>query len=71
MAEKVTNQFNLVEEKWIPIANHGLVSLVDIFSQKWFTALEAIRFRKSLSQNCCSRLPRQHTPRKMMMTGNA
>lgn len=39
MAEKVVNQFNLVDEKWIPVANHGLASLSDIFSQKQFTAL--------------------------------
>ena len=39
MAEKVPNRFNLVDEKWIPIANHGLASLADFFSQKHFTAL--------------------------------
>jgi CRISPR system Cascade subunit CasA len=39
MAEKVPNQFNLVDEKWIPVANHGLASLSDIFSQKHFTSL--------------------------------
>ena len=39
MAEKVPNRFNLVDEKWIPIANQGLACLADIFSQKHFTAL--------------------------------
>jgi CRISPR system Cascade subunit CasA len=39
MAEKVSNRFNLVDEKWIPVANHGLASLSDIFSQPHFTAL--------------------------------
>lgn len=39
MAEKVSNRFNLVDEKWIPVANYGLASLADIFSQSHFTAL--------------------------------
>ncbi|MDO9579011.1 MAG: type I-E CRISPR-associated protein Cse1/CasA [Bacteroidales bacterium] len=39
MAEKVPNRFNLVDEKWIPIANEGLASLADIFTQTHFTAL--------------------------------
>ncbi|MBN1151249.1 type I-E CRISPR-associated protein Cse1/CasA [candidate division WOR-3 bacterium] len=33
------NKFNLVDEKWIPIANYGLVSLADVFSQSHFIAL--------------------------------
>lgn len=39
MAETVPNRFNLVDEKWIPVANEGLASLGDIFSQPHFTAL--------------------------------
>lgn len=39
MTEKLLNRFNLVDEKWIPVANHGLASLTDIFSQSHFTAL--------------------------------
>lgn len=39
MAIKVLNRFNLVEEKWIPVANEGLASLEDIFAQAHFTAL--------------------------------
>lgn len=39
MQEKIQNRFNLVDEKWIPVANQGLVSLADIFSQAQFTAL--------------------------------
>lgn len=39
MAETVPNRFNLVDEKWIPIANEGLASLGDIFSEPHFTAL--------------------------------
>lgn len=39
MAEKMPNRFNLVDEKWIPIANEGLVSLADIFTQTHFAAL--------------------------------
>jgi CRISPR system Cascade subunit CasA len=39
MAEIVSNRFNLIDEKWIPVANQGLVSLTDIFSKKEFTAL--------------------------------
>jgi CRISPR system Cascade subunit CasA len=39
MAEKVSNRFNLVDEKWIPIANHGLASLADVFSQPSYAAL--------------------------------
>ena len=39
MAEKVPNRFNLVDEKWIPVANEGLASLADIFTQTHFTAL--------------------------------
>lgn len=33
------NQFNLVDESWIPIAGHGLASLSDIFSKPHFKAL--------------------------------
>ena len=33
------NQFNLVDEPWIPIAGHGLASLSDIFSKAQFKAL--------------------------------
>ncbi len=33
------NRFNLVDEKWIPVANKGLQSLNDIFSGKSLTAL--------------------------------
>lgn len=33
------NQFNLVDEPWIPIAGHGLASLSDIFSKPHFKAL--------------------------------
>lgn len=29
------NRFNLVDEKWIPVANEGLVSLADIFTKKY------------------------------------
>jgi len=39
MTETVQNRFNLVDEKWIPIANHGLASLADVFTQPHFTAL--------------------------------
>jgi len=39
MAIKVPNRFNLVDEKWIPVANKGLASLADIFTQTHFTAL--------------------------------
>ena len=39
MAEHVPNRFNLVEEKWIPVANEGLVSLHDVFKKPHLTAL--------------------------------
>jgi len=39
MAETVPNRFNLVDEKWIPVANEGLVSLADIFSNQRYSAL--------------------------------
>ena len=39
MAEKVPNRFNLVDEKWMPVANQGLASLADVFTQMHFTAL--------------------------------
>jgi CRISPR system Cascade subunit CasA len=39
MAESQLNRFNLVDEKWIPVANEGLVSLADIFSQSRYSAL--------------------------------
>jgi CRISPR system Cascade subunit CasA len=39
MAEKGLNRFNLVDEKWIPVVNQGLASLVDVFSQPHYTAL--------------------------------
>lgn len=39
MAIKAPNRFNLVDEKWIPVANEGLASLADIFTQAHFTAL--------------------------------
>ena len=38
MAEKVPNRFNLVDEKWVPVANEGLASLADIFTQTHFKA---------------------------------
>lgn len=33
------NRFNLIDEAWIPIADHGLASLRDVFSQSGFKAL--------------------------------
>ncbi|CAI8805510.1 CRISPR system Cascade subunit CasA [Pseudomonas sp. IT-194MI4] len=33
------NRFNLLHEKWIPVDNHGLVSLSDIFSRSEFRAI--------------------------------
>lgn len=39
MKEDVLNRFNLVDERWIPVANRGLASLKDIFTQTHFTAL--------------------------------
>lgn len=33
------NRFNLVEERWIPIAGHGLASLSEIFSKNEFRSL--------------------------------
>lgn len=35
----VKNQFNLIDEKWIPIADRGLVSLWDVFSDSTIIAL--------------------------------
>jgi CRISPR system Cascade subunit CasA len=39
MSETVPYRFNLIDEKWIPVANEGLASLTDIYSQPRFTAL--------------------------------
>ena len=39
VAEKGLNRFNLVHEKWIPVVNQGLASLMDVFSQPHYTAL--------------------------------
>jgi CRISPR system Cascade subunit CasA len=39
MAATVPKRFNLVDEKWIPVANYGLVSLMDIFMQQKLSAL--------------------------------
>jgi CRISPR system Cascade subunit CasA len=39
MDQNVPNRFNLVDEKWIPVANEGLVSLHDVFSKPHLTAL--------------------------------
>lgn len=39
MPETVSNRFNLIDEKWIPVANQGLASLTDIFTNQQFTAL--------------------------------
>jgi len=39
MTDSAANRFNLVDEKWIPVANHGLASLADIFSHSDFSAL--------------------------------
>lgn len=35
----IENRFNLVDEPWIPVAGHGLVSLSDIFSKPELPAL--------------------------------
>jgi CRISPR system Cascade subunit CasA len=39
MDQNVPNRFNLVDEKWIPVANEGLVSLHDVFTNPHLTAL--------------------------------
>lgn len=39
MTEQIPNRFNLVDEKWIPVANEGLASLEDIFTKTHYTAL--------------------------------
>ena len=64
MAEKVPNLFNLVDEKWIPIANHGLASLSDIFSQSHFTALGGNPIQKiALTKLLLAIAQAAHTPK--------
>ncbi|MEN3752595.1 hypothetical protein ABC733_07420 [Mangrovibacter sp. SLW1] len=40
------NRFNLIDEPWLPVADVGLVSLKEIFSNPQLRALGEIRYRK-------------------------
>jgi len=42
----IKNRFNLIDEKWIPVADKGLVSLKDIFSDKSLTSLGGTPIQK-------------------------
>jgi CRISPR system Cascade subunit CasA len=56
------NRFNLVDEPWIPVANTGLVSLRDIFTNKTLRSLGGnatqklalLKFLLALSQAACT-----------------
>ena len=64
MSEKVPTRFNLVDEKWIPIANHGFASIADIFSQPHFTALGGNPIQKiALTKLLLAIAQTAHTPK--------
>ena len=64
--EHTQRRFNLVEEAWIPVADHGLVSLRDIFSNPGLRALGGNPIQKiSVTKLLLAIAQAAHTPKDM------
>lgn len=64
MSEKIPNRFNLVDEQWIPVANQGLASLSEIFTQARFSALGGNPIQKiALTKLLLAIAQAAHTPK--------
>lgn len=64
-----TNSFNLIDEKWIPTVDKGLVSLKQVFSDREIKQLGGSVIENCQYLNFYLQLLSQPTLQKMILTG--
>lgn len=64
-----TNSFNLIDEKWIPTVDKGLVSLKQVFSDREIKQLGGSVIEKLSIFKLYLQLLNQPTLQKMILTG--